>query len=116
MDNDFAKQFVTEWERAWNTHDINKIMSHYANDIILISPIAGQLLGHSKVRGIDAVRHYFMKGLHAYPDLNFKILDILHGEDSIVLYYINQNGVKVGEYMQFDRDGKVSRMTAHYST
>jgi len=112
---EIAREFADEWEKSWNSHDINRIMSHYADDIVLVSPIAGRLLGHPEVKGIESVRSYFMKGLQAYPDLKFKILDVLQGEESIVLYYINQNGVKAGEYMQLGSDGKVSRMYAHYS-
>lgn len=110
-----AKQFSDEWEKSWNSHDINRIISHYADDVVLNSPIACKLLGNPEVKGIEAVKIYFMKGLQAYPDLKFKVLDVLHGEQSIVLYYVNQNDVKAGEFMQLDSDGKVCRMYAHYS-
>ncbi len=67
------------------------------------------------MKGIDLVRSYFVTGLQAYPDLKFDILDVLHGVESIVLHYINQNGIKASEFMQLDSEGKVFRMYAHYS-
>ena len=115
MDTEFGKQFTVKWEAAWNSHNINKIMGHYANDAVIISPIAGELLGNPMVKGFDAIKSYFIKGLQAYPELKFKVLDVLYGEKSIVLYYINQNGIKAGEFMQFDADNKIMRMQAHYN-
>ena len=115
MDKLFAKQFAEAWEKSWNSHDINEIMNHYANDVIIISPIAGKLLGNPEVKGFEAVKRYFMKGLQAYPNLKFEVIDVLLGEKSVVLYYINQNDIKAGEFMQIDGKGKVSRMYAHYS-
>ncbi|HHH45261.1 MAG TPA: nuclear transport factor 2 family protein [Gammaproteobacteria bacterium] len=110
-----ARQFSDEWEKSWNSRDIDRIIRHYADDVVLVSAIAGRILGSPEVRGIESVKRYFMKGLQAYPDLKFQVLDVLYGDRSLVLYYINQNGLKAGEFMQLDEDGKVSRMYAHYS-
>ena len=115
MDDLFAQQFATEWEHAWNSHDIDQIMQHYADDIVLVSPIAAKLLSQAEVNGADAVRRYFIKGLEAYPDLKFQILDVLTGEQSLVLYYLNQNGIKAGEFMQINTVGRVEKMIAHYA-
>lgn len=108
-------QFAREWEASWNSHEIQRIISHYADDIVLVSPIAHRLLGRPEVKGIEAVKSYFMKGLQAYSNLKFEVVDVLHGEESIVLCYINQNGVRAAEFMQIGSEGKVSRMHAHYS-
>lgn len=115
MDKLFAKQFSEKWEKSWNSHSIKEVMQHYARDVIIISPIAGKLLGNPEVKGFEAVKSYFMKGLQAYPDLKFEVIDVLLGEGSIVLYYINQNGTNAGEFMQIDSEGKISHMHAHYS-
>lgn len=109
-----AIQFAHDWEASWNSHDIDRIVSHYADNIVLVSPIAEKLLGSPEVNGIGKVKSYFIKGLQAYPDLRFEILDVLYGKDSVVIYYINQNGTKAGEFMQLDSEDKVFRMYAHY--
>jgi len=110
-----ANIFSRQWIDAWNSHDIDRIIEHYAENIVLVSPVAERLLGFSEVQGIDAVRQYFMKGLQSYPDLQFELQHIFLGQESIVLFYINQNGVRAGEFMQLDHHGKVVRMVAHYS-
>ena len=31
--------FAEEWITAWNTHDLDRILSHYAEDIVFRSPV-----------------------------------------------------------------------------
>ncbi len=109
-----ANEFAQQWIKAWNSHDIDKIIAHYAKDVILVSPIAGKLLGDPEVRGLEAVKRYFLKGLEAYPNLNFKLQEVFPGEQSIVLLYLNQKGERASEFMLLDLDNKVVRMYAHY--
>jgi hypothetical protein len=116
--SDFAaKEFAEEWIAAWNAHDLERILSHYAEGVVLTSPVAARLLGDPSgaVRGTAALRDYFAKGLEFFPDLEFKLIDVLQGLTSVVLYYENQRGTKTGEFMEFDEDGKVSRVFANYS-
>ena len=110
-----ARHFAQEWVEAWNAHDIDRIMSHYAEDVIIVSPIARKILGNQEVRGIDAVKSYFLKGLQHYPDLRFDIQNVLCGHESVVVLYSNQNSIKAGEFMLLNDEGKVVRMYAHYS-
>ena len=50
--------FAREWVAAWNAHDLERILSHYAEDVVLRSPVAARLLPESsgEIRGIDALR------------------------------------------------------------
>lgn len=112
-----ARQFADDWIRSWNSHNLDAILSHYAPDVVLISPTAARLLQDPSgaVTGIDALRRYFSRGLEAYPNLTFELLDVLWGVSSILLYYKNQNGTKTGEFMELDTGGKVVRVVANYS-
>ena len=38
-----AKEFGREWVVAWNAHDLERIVAHYANDVVLTSPVAAKL-------------------------------------------------------------------------
>jgi predicted ester cyclase len=91
-------------------------MLHYASDVVLTSPIAASLLGDPSgtVRGNEALRKYFKRALEAYPDVRFELLDVMWGMSSVVLYYVNQKGTKVGEFMELDGD-KVRRVVANYN-
>ena len=112
-----ARQFADHWIRAWNSHNLDDIMSHYAAEVVLRSPTAAKLLADSSgtVRGKEAVRHYFEKGLAAFPNLNFELLDVMWGISSVVLYYRNQKGSKTGEFMEFDANQKIARVVANYT-
>ena len=37
-------KFAEGWISAWNSHDLEKIMSHYEEDVELTSPAAAQIL------------------------------------------------------------------------
>jgi hypothetical protein len=117
MDEQQAKQLAAHWIESWNLHDLDSIMEHYSDDVILISPVAARILNDpdGAVRGKPALRSYFAKGLAFYPDLKFHLLDTLWGLHSLVLYYRNQNGARTAEFMEIGQDGKVSRVVANYS-
>jgi len=98
-----VRQFAKQWIGAWNCHDLEAILSHYSPEVTLTSPVAAKLFDPSgTVRGKDSLRAYFKKGLEAFPQLNFELIDVMWGLSSIVLYYRNQAGTKAGEFMELD--------------
>ena len=116
LDEVKAREIAREWVAAWNGHDLERILSHYSEDVVLTSPVAARLLDDRAgiVRGKAALRSYFSRALELYPDLQFHLLDTLWGLHSLVLYYRNQKGAMVGEFMELGDDGKISRVVAHY--
>jgi hypothetical protein len=117
MTRDEAWKLANHWVAAWNGHDLDLIMTHYDDAIELISPVAAQLLGTSdgKVVGKANLRAYFQRGLEAYPELHFRLEDVLWGVNSVLLYYTNQKGTRTGEFMELSAIGKVARVVANYS-
>jgi hypothetical protein len=112
-----ANEFAQHWVAAWNSHDLDGILSHYASNVVLTSPVVTKVIGEGSgtVNGQAALRNYFQKGLELFPNLQFKLLEVMQGLSSIVLYYENQRGTRTGEFMEFDADGKVLRVVANYS-
>jgi hypothetical protein len=106
------------WVAAWNAHDLDLIMTHYEDAVELTSPVAAQLLGTSdgRVVGKASLKAYFRRGLEAYPELNFRLADVLWGVNSVVLYYTNHKGMRTAEFMELSAIGKVARVVANYST
>jgi predicted ester cyclase len=117
MTRDEAWDFANHWIAAWNSHDLDSIMTHYDDAVELTSPVAARLLGApgGKVAGKESLRAYFERGLQAYPDLHFGLQNVLWGVNSVVLYYTNQVGTHTGEFMELSAGGKVARVIAHYS-
>jgi len=112
-----ARQFADDWISAWNSHDLEAIVSHYAPEVVLTSPAAAKLLHEPSgmVVGKDALRRYFGRGLEAYPNVTFELVDVLWGISSILLYFKNQRGTMTGEFMELNADRKVTRVVANYS-
>ena len=117
MTEDEARSFAADWIEAWNSHDLDRIMTHYAEDLVLVSPVAAQLLNDpaGMIRGKDSLREYFQKGLNAFPQLRFDLIEVMRGLSSIVLYYKNQKGTKSGEFMKLNPQRKITRVVANYS-
>jgi predicted ester cyclase len=117
LTKDEILNLANAWIAAWNSHDLDAIMSHYEDTVELTSPVAAQLLGvpDGKVIGKANLRAYFQRGLEAYPDLHFQLENVLAGLNSVVLYYTNQKGTHSAEFMELSQAGKVVRVIAHYS-
>ena len=117
LTEDSAKKLAAHWIQSWNSHDLDEIMSHYSEDVILVSPVAAKILNDPSgtVKGKDALRAYFKKGLEAYPNLKFDLIDVMWGLSSVVLYYVNHKGTKTGEFMEMDSQGKIIRVVANYN-
>jgi hypothetical protein len=109
--------FAQDWIAAWNAHDLDRILEHYAPGVTLTSPAAAKLLNDrvGTVSGLPALRDYFQRGLEAFPSLHFELVEVLAGISSVVLLFRNQRGTHTAEFMEFDAEGKIIRVVAHYS-
>lgn len=117
MTKEEAWQLANEWVAAWNAHDLDLIMAHYEDEVELTSPVAARLLGKpdGKVAGKANLRAYFQRGLEAFPEMQFRLEDVLWGLNSVVLYYANQKGTRTAEFMELSAAGKVARVVANYN-
>jgi steroid delta-isomerase-like uncharacterized protein len=115
---ELAWELARDWVAAWNAHDLELILAHYADEVELTSPVAARLLGvaDGKVIGKAALRAYFQRGLEAYPELRFELKDVFAGLNSVVLLYANQNGTQTAEFMELSAAGKVIRVVANYGS
>lgn len=115
LTREFADHFAEEWISAWNSHDLDAILSHYTDDFVMSSPRIAVLANEPSgtLRGKDAIRAYWKKALDLAPDLRFKLISTFVGADSIVLHYRGVRGLGA-EVFFFNADGKVARAAAHY--
>ncbi|MEJ2060352.1 MAG: nuclear transport factor 2 family protein [Gammaproteobacteria bacterium] len=122
LNEDGARALAAHWIQAWNAHNLDEIMTHYADEVTLTSPVVISVLNDPSgtVIGKDALRAYFKRGLEVHPDLNFELVDTLWGLSSVVLYYLNQKYVDqrrtmTAEFMELNEAGKVIRVVANYN-
>ena len=111
------KEFAQKWIKDWNSHDLDKILSHYTDDFEITTPMIKMALGNDtgKLKGKPAIREYWSKALEKFPDLNFKLFDVASGVNSIVLYYQSVMNKKAMEVMFFNDENKIYKVIAHYS-
>jgi hypothetical protein len=111
-----ARRVASEWFDAWNEHDLEAVLSHYARDVEFTSPFAVELTGRADgtLRGVEELRTYFARALAAFPELCFTDLHIAQGVASITLCYRSVRGLQAAETMFFGADGKIVRVLAHY--
>jgi 16S rRNA C1402 N4-methylase RsmH len=116
MNQEQADQFAAEWVESWNTHDLDRIMAHYAEELDFRSPLIQQLGADASgtLRTKQALRTYFALGLTRYPDLRFELEQALPGVQSVVLCYRSVNDWPAAEYMELNAQGQVQRVRAHY--
>jgi hypothetical protein len=117
VDQELAERVAREWLDAWNAHDLEAVLSHYADDVEFTSPFAVELTGRADgtLRGIDELRAYFAGALEAFPDLCFTGLRVARGVSSMTLCYRSVRGLDAAETMFLGPDGKIVRVLAHYA-
>lgn len=115
-DRHFCERFAEAWIDAWNSHDLDRILAHYAEDFEFSSPKIIELMGEPRGRlvGKAAIRPYWARALARNPALRFELLSVLAGVGSLVLYYRGAQGRLAAEVFEFDEHGVVRRSAAHY--
>jgi ketosteroid isomerase-like protein len=117
LDQGWAEKFGAEWIEAWNSHDLRRILSHYADDFEMRSPYIATITGEldGSLRGKAAVESYWRRALARFPDLRFELRDVFPGADSVVIRYRAVDSREAAEFLQFDEAGRVIRASAHYA-
>lgn len=115
---EWAERFGQEWIAAWNSHDLDRICSHYAADIEFTSPFVTSLTGNldGTVFAVAALRKYFSTALERFPALNFNYMFTCTGIRTVTVVYRSVNGLTAAETMELCAEGKVMRSFAQYTS
>lgn len=111
----FAEAFAQAWIDAWNAHDLERILSHYADDFVMSSPRIAVVAGEPSgvLAGKAAIGAYWTKALALAPTLHFELREVFAGADCVVLRYDGVRG-PAAEVFFFGADGRVARSAASY--
>lgn len=117
IDRQWAEHFAAEWIAVWNSHDLNAILAHYAQDIVFHSPRIAAVMGEpvDLVSGKDALARYWGKALAQAKDLRFELDRVYVGSDSLTIAYRNHRGQHVVETFTFNAEGAVTESIATYA-
>lgn len=108
--------FAAEWVDAWNSKDIERVLVHYADDVVVTSPLAARVVPESNgtIRGKIALRAYWTAALAKTGALHFELEDVLSGAGTMTILYRNHRAERVSETLLFDAAGLVSRVVVAY--
>ena len=105
-----------EWIAAWNSRDLERVLALYDEDFEMTSdkiPALGFDAGGT-LRGKANVRAYWAKALQLVPGLHFELIDTYVSPDSIVVFYQNEKGAKICEYLRLNAQGKIVQGSANH--
>ncbi len=107
-----TRDFADAWEKGWNSHDLDVIMSHYRDDVVFRSQKAVPLVGRGEIVGKAALRAYWAAALERQPNLKFSVQEVFVGHQMLVISYLNHRGVLAAETLYFDDDNLVYQAAA----
>ncbi|SHM23310.1 nuclear transport factor 2 family protein [Bradyrhizobium lablabi] len=105
-----------DWIAAWNSHDLERVLALYADDFEMTSdkiPALG-FDASGTLRGKENVRAYWSKALSMIPNLHFELIDTYVSPDSVVVFYQNERGKKICEYLRLDAEGNIRQGSANH--
>jgi ketosteroid isomerase-like protein len=117
-----ADEYVAEWMEAWNSHDLDRILGHYADDVEYYSPFIAALAepggpgADGRLVGKEPVRAYFAAALARYADLHFDPpAHVAVGSGSISFVYTSVKELTAVETLVFAPGSHlVARAHCHY--
>lgn len=109
-----AKNFVSSWLEAANSHDLERIMAFYAPDAEIESPMVVSAFNvpNGRIKGEAAIRKYFGQSVTKY---NMQLIESAVGVSSITAWYANNRGTRTSAYIELGPDGKITRNVSHYN-
>lgn len=117
MDKQAAEKFAQEWINAWNKHQIDEILSHYADDVEFYSPFIPLLKFNETgiITNKSDLKKYFEIGLNTYADLHFQFHHCFIGIHTLVLHYTSVNGRMAAEVFELNEQGKAVKVYCNYA-
>lgn len=108
--------FAKAWIDDWNRHDLETILSHYAEDVVFRSPKVAIFTGgvSDTLRGREALRAYFGRGIMNRPTLRFSQAQVYRDQTGVALVYTAEDGNTACEAMTLDAEGRVAEARVFY--
>jgi hypothetical protein len=114
-----AEVRASRWAAAWNSGDVEEVLSHFHANTIFRSPVAASVVGTGEIRGKEELRSYWREALRRIGDLQFTVFRVMwdsERREMMVLYRakLGDTTKRVCERMVLDSDGLVVEAEAFY--
>jgi hypothetical protein len=104
------------WKADWDSRDLDAVMRHYAEDVVLTSPTVVQRSGEpdGTIRGLQAVRAHFARGLEDAPGSHFALEHVLAGMGGYVAVFVRDDGNRAADVIHLDEQGRIGAVSTYY--
>ena len=120
LDDTFVKAHIHRWTKAWNDHNIKKVLCFYSENILFSSPKVKSVYPNrpSTITNKKDLEEYFCSGLKKYPMLHFMPIDYFMKNHKLIFEYSatpdNKIQWSVIEKFEFDNDGLIEKSSVYY--
>jgi ketosteroid isomerase-like protein len=116
-DSNSLKAHALSWIGAWNRHDLEGILSHYADNVVFQAATVARRWNRPDgiLRGKTELRAHFTKGLELALDLRFDFEEMFHCPGGYAVLYRRNNGNRVIDVVELDDDQLIRNARAFYA-
>ena len=112
MTREDAETFAVAWAEAWNARAIERVLEHFHEDVVFVSPKALAVVGAATVHGKTALRAYWTAALERVQSLRFTLGRVVWDparRELAIVYTSEIDGrrKRVSENLAFGADGLV---------
>jgi hypothetical protein len=117
LNRDDATAAAEDWIAAWNAHDLDAILEHYAENVVFRADtvVARWNREDGTLRNKAELREHFRLGLERASNLHFTLREVLTCPDGYAVVYVRENGNVVIDAVELDDDGNAARVHAYYA-
>lgn len=111
-----AAEFAASRIDAWNSHNVDRILAHYSDDVVFSSPLVRTIAGGTSdsIRGRSALQTYFCAVLREFPSLRLRLRAVYEGDQAVILLCDSLNGLVASEKMKLNEKGQILRVWVYY--
>ncbi len=111
-----ARGLAIAWIESWNSHDLDAVMSHYADDVVFEANTVVKRWNRPDGRlcGASELREHFRRGLELVPSLHFELEDVLTAPSGYAALYRRDNGNRALDVVELNDERKAARVKAFY--
>ena len=118
LTKDEGRALAEEWIASWNSRDLDRILSHYTDDLefssIYILEFAGEPTG--TLKGKERVGGYWSSALERIPHLHFELVAVYTGVDTIAIHYRPMSARDRLELHFLTDQGRIYKAIGHYQS
>lgn len=114
---DSLREHALSWIDAWNRHDLEAILAHYADDVVFqASTVARRWHKPDGIlRGKAELRAHFQRGLELSPELRFGFEEFFSCPGGYAVLYRRNNGNRVIDAVELDENQLARHVRAFYA-